>query len=542
MARIQQIQRPAGPRTVTSRGGPPRSKGAIAVLGASVLAGAWALAMLTAAGQVLYVYSYVYLEFYAGVVALVSLSLTVMAGLLATDRIVLLVRHRVLLQSAHRTTGVIAVTTLGLHILTKVSGGRAAPVDAIIPFVSQRGLYVGLGTIAAYLMAATLWTGLIRARFVNRGKPWMWRALHSTAYASWPIALTHGLNAGRQPAAWVTLSYLLCVFLVIVALLVRLSVSLGRKRKDQGMTTGSIKPIGKAVRDGAESRTNLAGSTLRSDVRVSWAEPESAGNLRVGRAEERAGRRARPDRTAAEGTPGRRSSRFVVPEVPQPGTVGAEPAADGPRYGRRWSARTETDSAPTSRRRSERDIQRDYERDYVDSGRPERDTGRRSRDAERDDYTTDRDYTAERDVDRDYTADRDYRPRRGAEPEVELDYRPRRQAEDESDLDYRPRRGADDEAEADYRPRRQAEDDADLDYRPRRGADDEDADLDYRPRRGTGDPAPVTDDTPTLVNLDLRRALRKAGGDGSGRSGKRKRGAGDSVDEAYWRELRGEAK
>lgn len=503
----------------------------MAVLGASVLAAGWALAMLTAAGQVLYVYSYVYLEFYAGVVALVSLSLTVMAGLLATDRIVLLVRHRVLLQSAHRTTGVIAVTTLALHILTKVSGGRAAATDAFLPFVSQRGLYVGLGTIAAYLMVATLWTGLIRARFVDRGKPWMWRALHSTAYASWPVALTHGLNAGRQPAAWVTLSYLLCVFLVIVALLVRLSVSVGRKRRDQGQTTGSIKPVGKAVRDGAESRTKLAGSG--GDVRVSWAEPESVGNLRVGRAEERVGRRARPDRTAAEATPGRRSSRFVVPEVPRPGTVAAEQTADGPRYGRRWSARTDTDSAPTSRRRSDPEV----ERDYLDSGRPESDTGRRSRDeVERDE--AERDY-AERYV------DRDYRPRRGAQPEAEQpDYRPRRGAEDEADPDYRPRRRADDdEIELDYRPRRQADDEADVDYRPRRRADDDETDEEYRPRRGGAEPAPVVDDTPTLVNLDLRRAMRAAGTDGSsGRSGRRKRGAGDSVDEAYWRELRGEAK
>jgi hypothetical protein len=520
MARTQQIQRPANARTATSRGGQPRSKGAMMVLAASVLAASWALAMLTSAGQVLYVYSYVYLEFYAGVVVLVSLSLTVMAGLLATDRIVLLVRHRVLLQSAHRTTGVIAVTTLGLHILTKVSGGRAAPIDAVVPFVSQRGLYIGLGTIAAYLMLSTGWVGLIRARFIGRGKPWMWRALHSTAYASWPIALTHGLNAGRQPAAWVTLSYLFCVFLVVVALLVRLSVSLGRKRKDQSQTTGSIKPIGKAVRDGAESRTVLARTATSGDVRVRWAEPESAGNLRVGRAEEKVGRRARSDRAGGEGTPGRRSSRFVVPEVPRPGTIGAEPAADGPRYGRRWSARTDTTGAATSRRRSDGEADRDY-LDYLDY----RDADPGPRDG-----------------------DRDYGPRRGAAADVELDYRPRRgTADEETGRGYRPRRQADDDVELDYRPRRgTADEETDRGYRPRRRADDDEVEveLDYRPRRGAADPMPVVDDTPTLVNLDVRRALRAAGenGSSSGRSGRRKRGGGDSVDEAYWRELRGEAK
>lgn len=503
----------------------------MAVLGASALAAFWALAMLTTAGQVFYVYSYVYLEFYAGVVALVSLSLTVMAGVLSTDRLVLLARHRVLLQSAHRTTGIIAVSTLGLHILTKVSGGRAAVTDAFIPFVSQRGLYIGLGTIAAYLMVSTLWTGLIRARFVGRGKPWMWRALHSTAYASWPVALTHGLNAGRPPAAWVTLSYLLCCFLVIVALLVRLSVSLGRKRKDQAQTTGSIKPIGKAVRDGAESRTGFAGAAPRSDVRISWAEPAPAGDLRVGQTEQGAGRRSRTDRAARvdESSSGRRSRGFVVPEVPQPGTIGDEADTDGPRYGRRWSARTDTSTAPTTRRRDDLDT----ERDYLDSGLSERETGRRSR-VEREQLDDDR------------ATEREYRPRRSVDAEGEADYRPRRQAEEEYERDYRPRRQADDDADLDYRPRRQADDEAELDYRPRRRVDDDQDERDYRPRRGGAEPVPpVVDDTPTLVNLDLRRALRKAGDSSTptGRSGRRgKKASGDSVDEAYWRELRGEAK
>ncbi|MFK3981845.1 hypothetical protein ACI2K4_15900 [Micromonospora sp. NPDC050397] len=502
----------------------------MAVLGASALAAFWALAMLTTAGQVFYVYSYVYLEFYAGVVALVSLSITVMAGVLSTDRLVLLARHRVLLQSTHRTTGIIAVSMLGLHILTKVSGGRAAVTDPFIPFLSQRGLYIGLGTIAAYLMTATLWTGLIRARFVGRGKPWMWRALHSTAYASWPVALTHGLNAGRAPAAWVTLSYLLCCFLVIVALLVRLSVSIGRKSKDNAQTTGTIKPIGRTARDGAESRTGFGGAAPSSDVRISWAEPAPAGELRVGGTGPGSGRRGRTDRAARveESSSGRRARGFVVPEVPQPGTIGDE-ATDGPRYGRRWSARTDTSTAPTTRRRDDLDD----ERDYLDSGVPERETGRRSR--------TERDQ-----LDDERVTEREYRPRRSVDAEVEPDYRPRRGASEvEYEQDYRPRRRADDEADLDYRPRRQAEDEEELDYRPRRRADDED-ERDYRSRRGAEPEQPVLDDTPTLVNLDLRRALRNKASESStptGRTGRRgKKASGDSVDEAYWRELRGEAK
>ncbi|MEE3918077.1 hypothetical protein V2I01_03875 [Micromonospora sp. BRA006-A] len=56
-----------------------------------------------------------------------------MLGLLATDRLVLLIRHRVLLQSAHRATGVLGVAGLVFHVITKVAIGRAGPTDAVVP-------------------------------------------------------------------------------------------------------------------------------------------------------------------------------------------------------------------------------------------------------------------------------------------------------------------------------------------------------------------------------------------------------------------------
>ena len=68
--------------------------------------------MMTPFGRVAYVYFFAYSEYYMGVICLVSLSITIMIGLVATDRLVLSIRQRVLLQSAHRTTGVIAVAAL----------------------------------------------------------------------------------------------------------------------------------------------------------------------------------------------------------------------------------------------------------------------------------------------------------------------------------------------------------------------------------------------------------------------------------------------
>ncbi len=51
-----------------------------------VVVALWAIGALTTAGVVPAVFIFAYLDFYAGVVVLVSLSITVMVGLAATDR------------------------------------------------------------------------------------------------------------------------------------------------------------------------------------------------------------------------------------------------------------------------------------------------------------------------------------------------------------------------------------------------------------------------------------------------------------------------
>ncbi|MGW4296565.1 ferric reductase-like transmembrane domain-containing protein, partial [Micromonospora chersina] len=312
MARAEQNEKATTVRTTsTSRGARTMSRSAMVALAASALAVAWAGLELAGAGTVMYSYGFFFTEFFAGVVALVSLSLTVMLGLLATDRLVLLIRHRVLLQSAHRATGVLGVAGLVFHVITKISTGRAAPTDAVVPFLGGRGLYVGLGTVAALLMVGVLWTGIVRVRFAGVGPRWMWRALHSMAYVSWPFALLHGLNAGRTAKTWVVLSYLACVLLVVVALLVRLSVHLGKRSREQHQAAA----LNKAMAGKGEERTGLLAGLTR---RRATAKEES----RSGRGREGGWAEATATWTAPAGTARRRDpERFAVPVVPEPGTL-----------------------------------------------------------------------------------------------------------------------------------------------------------------------------------------------------------------------------
>ena len=161
-----------------------------------------------------------FLNFFAGVFALVALTTAVMSGLLATDRLILKIRHRVLAQALHRAAAIVAVAMLLAHVSVKVMAGLAVPTDIVIP----TGGAVGLGTIAFDLMLVIAVTGMLRARFAFRGKAWVWRSIHALAYVAWPFAIVHGLITGRAAANWVVLSYVLSVVFVVLALVTRLIV------------------------------------------------------------------------------------------------------------------------------------------------------------------------------------------------------------------------------------------------------------------------------------------------------------------------------
>lgn len=209
----------------------------------SVLGVALALGVaLTGPGEALALAVWRFLEFYTGVFALVALSLTVMGGFVSTDRMVLLPRHRVSLQTAHRLTAILAVTCLAIHLTLKIAEAHVSVVGALVPFMApHRRLLVGLGTIAFYLMALLTWMGITRARFANSSRPWIWRTVHVAAYPAWLFSIVHGLASGRHAATWVTVSYVLCVVGVSLGVLVR--VGAARGRRGAGHTTGSIRAV-----------------------------------------------------------------------------------------------------------------------------------------------------------------------------------------------------------------------------------------------------------------------------------------------------------
>lgn len=159
--------------------------------------------------------------FYSGAFALIALTVAVAAGLVATDRIVMAPAGRVMSQAVHRALSLAAVGFLATHVVMEVLAHRSRPIDTVGPFLaSGQRLYLGLGTLASDLVLLVLVTGVARRRFA--GWPTAWRAVHVTAYLAWPLAILHGLLAGRHAKPYVYWSYGACLALVALALTIRL--------------------------------------------------------------------------------------------------------------------------------------------------------------------------------------------------------------------------------------------------------------------------------------------------------------------------------
>ncbi|MBD0747270.1 hypothetical protein [Streptomyces sp. CBMA152] len=165
------------------------------------------------------------LDFTTGVLSLVTLSSSVAWGLLATDRLFMSIRQRLVAQAIHRATAVSSIGFLLVHITVKIAEGHTSLLGALIPFglgVTGSGGLIGLGSLAAILMVVTAATGALRSAFANPDRvAGHWRAVHMLAYPAWCFALMHGLYAGRPAAGWVVTLYSLSLAGVVGALVVR---------------------------------------------------------------------------------------------------------------------------------------------------------------------------------------------------------------------------------------------------------------------------------------------------------------------------------
>lgn len=162
-----------------------------------------------------------------GIVALLLLTAIMVLGILGPLRVSSPRWPRFAVETLHRDLSLLAILVIIAHVLTTVLDGYApiSVINAIVPFDSTyRTLWLGLGTVAFDLMLALVITSLLRRR-IGHGT---WRFIHWLAYASWPIAVLHGIGTGSDAAAWWSVALTaICVLAVAGAGTIRVGRAIG---------------------------------------------------------------------------------------------------------------------------------------------------------------------------------------------------------------------------------------------------------------------------------------------------------------------------
>jgi len=232
-----------------------------------------AVLVLTKAGRDIDAATQRFMLYYAGVLALVGLTGSVLLGLVATDRIVMTPGHRVMAQAVHRAFSFGTLAFLIIHIVTEILAQRSHVIDAIVPFLSPyRTFYIGLGTIASDLIVLLVVTSILRKRFTEHGKAWRWRAIHYASYVAFVFAVLHGLLGGRTAKPYVDWSYGFAIAVTALGLAVRfLAISLRPKESlPSSPSADRARPAGSSPMDAAglgQAQARL-GSAIGGAVQV----------------------------------------------------------------------------------------------------------------------------------------------------------------------------------------------------------------------------------------------------------------------------------
>lgn len=157
-----------------------------------------------------------------GITTLIVLTATVVLGVGTVKRWGGGPTPRFVTADLHRNLSLIAVVLLAAHILTTVLDPYAqiSVRDAVIPVgAAYRPVWLGLGVVAAEILVAVAASSALRRQIGPR----TWRLIHWAAYASWPLAVVHGLGTGSDAQApWLIGVVAACVVAVGLALAQRL--------------------------------------------------------------------------------------------------------------------------------------------------------------------------------------------------------------------------------------------------------------------------------------------------------------------------------
>jgi hypothetical protein len=221
--------------------------------------------------------AYWYLARGTGVVSLLLLTASVVLGVLGPLRFTAGPRWpRFAIDSLHRDVSLLVMVLLAAHIVTSVLDSFApiALLDAVIPFgASYRPLWMGFGALSFDILIALVVTSLGRRRLGYRA----WRGVHWLAYASWPVAVLHGLGTGSDTKVWWILALTAgCLAAVLIAIWFRIARAEPERQGVRGTAIALTlaTPLGLAI-------FTLAGPLQRGWARRAGTPPSLLGSAFV---------------------------------------------------------------------------------------------------------------------------------------------------------------------------------------------------------------------------------------------------------------------
>jgi predicted ferric reductase len=155
-----------------------------------------------------------------GTVSMVLLTGIVILGVVISGRGARTLQTATVVTALHRWLSLGMSVFLLLHITTAVIEGYVpiSLVSVVLPFTSgYEPVWIGLGTLAFDVIIAIVVTSLLRERIPER----IWRVVHWTAYALWPLAIVHSFMLGTANEPLLRLTTVACGLVGVAAIIWR---------------------------------------------------------------------------------------------------------------------------------------------------------------------------------------------------------------------------------------------------------------------------------------------------------------------------------
>ncbi len=171
-----------------------------------------------------------YLSRGSGAVTLLLLTASLTLGVVTTIGWTSSAAPRFVIQTLHRNISLMVMVFLVFHAGTSIIDGyvHLGWLDTVVPFTAgYRPIWVGLGAATVDLLLAVIVTSLLRVHIRYE----TWRSIHWFSYASWPIAVVHGLGTGSDTrSSWMLVLVGFCTLIVLLSVLWRLRARRPKRR------------------------------------------------------------------------------------------------------------------------------------------------------------------------------------------------------------------------------------------------------------------------------------------------------------------------